>query len=225
MDLPSVGGGLDPSLETLVDLAIDAVLVPGGRDTGALGARLEGLGIEVHTLPTNTVPQLYAAIARLGELFEEPFVADSLSRWMEREIDEVVTRVEGRDPVSVMYVVAPDPPMTTGGGTFIDDLIRIAGGRNVFSDSGLPWPSVGFESIVSRNPEFLVWPIGEYSTVDVEGLKSAAGWQDVPAVQEDRVLYVDGDLFSRPGPGFPEAARTLAETLHPDAFRPPPPPP
>ncbi len=222
LDLPSIGGGLDPSLEALVDVGVDVVLMPGGRDAGALGARLEGLGIEVHTLPTNTVPELYGAITRLGELFEVPSAADSLSRWIQSEVDEIGVRVEGRVPVPVMYVVSSDPPMTTGGGTFIDDLIRIAGGWNVFSDSGLPWPSVGFESVVNREPEFLIWPRGGYSAESLEGLRATPGWRDVPAVRDGRILFVDGDLFSRPGPGFPEAARSLAKALHPDAFLPPP---
>jgi iron complex transport system substrate-binding protein len=218
LSLPSVGGGLDPSLESLVGLGIDVVLMPGGRDAGALGRRLEGLGIEVHIIPTNTVPELYGAIARLGGIFEVTSAADSLSERMERKIAEIAERVEGRTPVPVMYVVASDPPITTGKGTFIDDLIRIAGGRNVFFDSELSWPSVGFESVVNRDPELLIWPRGEYSTESAEGLKVTPGWQDVPAVRDGRVLFVDGDLFSRPGPGFPTAVRTLAEALHPDAF-------
>jgi iron complex transport system substrate-binding protein len=221
MGLPSIGAGLDPSLERMVGLGIDVVLMPGGRDAAALGARLGSLGIKAHTLPTNTVADLYQAIVRLGELFEAPFAADSLSRWMKEEIDEITERVKDRAPVSVMYVVAPDPPVTTGDGTFIDELIRIAGGRNVFSDSGLQWPSVGFESVVSRDPEYVVWPTGEYWGESLEALQSAPGWKDVPAVRRDRVLFVDGDLFSRPGPRFPEAARTLAMALHPDAFGPP----
>jgi iron complex transport system substrate-binding protein len=220
LGLPSVGGGLDPSFEVIVDLGIDMVLMPGGRDTEALEARFEALGMAVHVLPTNTVSDLYGALARLGELFGVPQNAESLYRQMKEEIEGVGRGVRGRDPVPVMYVVAADPPMTTGEGTFIDELIQIAGGRNVFSDAGLQWPSVGFESILSRDPEFLVWPRGDYGSVSLEVLRTTPGWKEVPAVIDGRVLFVDGDLFSRPGPGFPEAARTLAAALHPAVFGP-----
>jgi iron complex transport system substrate-binding protein len=220
MELPSVGGGLDPNIEGMVGLGIDMVLLPGGRATGTVGRRLRELGMEVHVLPTNTVPDLYAAMVRLGELFDVSPAADSLSRQMKEEISEIVELVVGRDPVPVMYVVAPEPPTTTGGGTFIDELIRVAGGRNVFSDAGLQWPSVSFESILNRDPELLVWPRGDYGTVSLESLKAAPGWKELPAVRDGRVLFVDGNLFSRPGPGFPEAARSLAMALHPDAFAP-----
>jgi iron complex transport system substrate-binding protein len=222
LDLPSVGGGLDPNLETILSLGVGVILTPGGRDAGALGTRLEELGLEVHALPTNTVADLYGAIAELGRMFEVAATADSLTGSMKREIEEIRGRVAGRELVSVMYVVGADPPMTTGSGTFIHDLIRIAGGRNAFADVGAGWPSVSFEAIVNRDPDFLVWPRGAYNTVEVENLGTTPGWRDVPAVRDGRVLFVDGNLFTRPGPGFPEAARILASAFHPGAFEFPP---
>ncbi len=219
--LPSIGGGLDPNLERMIDLGINVVFMPTGRDAPAMAERIESLGISVVSLPTNSVPDLFRAIDALGEFFGVPTKADSLADTLEEMIARVEERIEGFPPVPVMYVVAPSPPVTTGPGTFIDDLVRLAGGANVFADADLPWPAVGFEAIVARDPEALIWPQGEYSIQDLRTLQSTPGWRTIPAVQEGRVLFVDGDLFSRPGPGFPAAVEALARALHSSAFNAP----
>jgi iron complex transport system substrate-binding protein len=219
LDLPSVGGGLDPSLERLVDLDVELVLMPEGRRAPALALRLGELGMEALTLGTNTLPELHGAIRRLGELLGEAEAADSLSGHIEAELSAVGRRLQGRPPVAVMYVIAAHPPMTTGPGTFVDTLISLAGGRNVFEDAAQEWPTVGFESIVARDPEVIVWSAGAPGEIEMEALREASGWRDVPAVQAGRVVFVDGNLFNRPGPRLPEAVRLLARGLHPGAFR------
>jgi iron complex transport system substrate-binding protein len=117
-----------------------------------------------------------------------------------------------------MYVVWGDPPMTAGARTFVDEVIRIAGGRNVFDDAPIQWPTVGFEAIVERSPEVIIWPHGEVGGADLDEIAERPGWRDVAAIQARRVVFVDADLFNRPGPGVVEAARELARRLHPDAF-------
>lgn len=216
--LPSVGGGLDPNLEAMVDLEVGLVLLPEGRDMPAIAQQFEALGIETMAFPTQSIDDLHTTIQRLGEVFGAAAAADSLSESIAASLSEVRERVGTRTPVPVMYVVWSDPPMTTGGGTFIDEVITIAGGRNVYADALLEWPTVGYESIVERNPRYILWPEGSISAENVETLEAMAGWAEVPAIQEQRVVFIDGDLFGRPGPNVVQAARDLAAALHPDAF-------
>ena len=216
--LPSVGGGLDPSLEQIVALEIDLVLMAEGRDSPALRRRLEALGARVEAFPVQSIEDIHDSIERLGALFDAVRAADSLSGAIADELDEVRGRVANLPVVDVVYVVWSDPPMTTGGGTFVDEVIRIAGGRNVFEDAPVEWPTVGFESIVERSPDAVIWPRGEIKPENLDRLKSVPGWRDVRAVQEGRVVLVDANLFNRPGPGVAIAARRLAEALHPGAF-------
>jgi iron complex transport system substrate-binding protein len=214
--LPSIGGGLDPSVEALVGLGVEVVLMAGGRDTPALGEQLQALGIQAIPFSTETVADIHASSQRLGALLGLQAEADSLSQAIQAGLGAVRQSVEGRPRVSAMYVVWSDPPMTAGPNTFIDDLIDIAGGRNAFGDIELPWPTVGFESIVDRAPDVILWPQGEITVDNVDQLTQTPGWRDVPAVQAGRVALVDANLFNRPGPGVVEAARTLANILHPD---------
>lgn len=216
--LPSVGGGLDPSLEALVQLEVDVVLMPEGQEMPALAARLGDLGISAVGFRTETVADLYDSIDRLGALVGRPDEAQALARDIATGLAEVEARVSDRPAVSVMYVIWSDPPMTTAGGSYIDELITIAGGRNVFADAPTRWPSVGYESIVRRNPSVLVWPRGATSDLTLDVIREMPGWRDLEAVQSGRVVFVDSDRFNRPGSDLALAAADLARAFHPDAF-------
>lgn len=216
--LPSVGGGLDPNLEAMVDIGVDLVLMPEGRDMPAIARQFESLGIETLLLPTQSIEDLHTSIDRLGEVFDRRDRADSLSTHIAQRLDDLRASMRGREPVSVLYVVWSDPPMTTGGGTFIDEVITIAGGRNVYADALLEWPTVGYESIVERSPNYVLWPEGEITEQTIGRISEMAGWAQVPAIREGRVVLIDTDLFGRPGPHVADAALRLAESLHPDLF-------
>jgi iron complex transport system substrate-binding protein len=219
MGLPSVGGGLNPSVERLVSLGVDLVLTVEGRDGETSKERLVDLGIDVVSLPANTVSDLYTTLDRLGAILDRQEGADSVALSIRTGMESVESRVRALPPVDVMYVIGIDPPMTTGPGTFLNDLIRRAGGRNVFDDSPVKWPAVGFESIIHRNPEVLILAATGPARRTAEDLRGLPGWKDVPAVREGRAFQVDGALFNRPGPRLPQATRILAEALHPEAFR------
>ena len=108
--LPSVGQGLDPSLEALAGSGVDVVLLPTGRDAPALIDRLGDVGIEGLSFSTQTVADIYRSAARLGTLLGRTAEADSVIAAMADGLEEVRRRVSGRDPVSVFYVVWSDPP-------------------------------------------------------------------------------------------------------------------
>lgn len=216
--LPSVGGGLDPSLETMVELGVNLVLMSEGRDSPAMAERFESLGMEVLTFSTQSIDDIHTSIGRIGEALGREVAADSLSSSIARDLADVQARVADQEAVPVMFVVWSDPPMTTGGGTFVDEVMTVAGGRNVFADAIMEWPTVGFEAIVERKPDVVIWPQGEITIENVERLQTTAGWREVAAVQAGRVVLVDANLFNRPGPNVAVAARQLARALHPDLF-------
>ncbi|HBV05850.1 MAG TPA: hypothetical protein DEF01_03855 [Gemmatimonadetes bacterium] len=219
VDLPSVGGGLDPSLEDLIELNIDMVLMPESRDMPALAARLNDLGILTVRFPIETVADLYYSIEKLGDLLGQKDAADELATEISSGLDQVSMRVAGEARVRTMYVIWTDPPMTTSSGSYIDEVISIAGGQNVFSDAPVKWPSVGYESIVERNPSILVWPRSEGSKLTINDIQGLPGWRDLDAVRNGRIIFVDADRFNRPGPELPNVALELARALHPAAFR------
>jgi len=108
--------------------------------------------------------------------------------------------------------------MTAGPGTFLDELIGIAGGQNAFADAPSQWPTVSLEAVLRRQPAIVIVPRGERGAERITRLRSTPGWRDLRAVRTGRVIEVDAELFNRPGPRVGTAAKTLARLLHPEAF-------
>ena len=147
--------------------------------------------------------------APTGECLEPPRFAGL------RSVREAVA---GRERTSVFYVVWYDPPTTSAAGTFIDELIQLAGGRNVFADAPGLWPQVSMEEVVRRQPDIILVSQTESTPIDLERFSSAVGWRELRAVREGRLVRVDANLYNRPGPRVAEAAQRLARLLHPEAF-------
>jgi iron complex transport system substrate-binding protein len=213
--LPSVGGGLNPSLERLTLLRPD--LVVGWSGDHSLD-ELARHGVLVYRPQSQTLADVRCTMLRLGRALGLETAADSLTGAIDGELAGVRRAVQGRPRPSVFYVVWFDPPMTAGPGTFLDELIDIAGGQNVFADAPSPWPTVSLEGIVRRQPAVVIVPRGERGAERSAGLRTTPGWRDLRAVRAGRVIEVDADVFNRPGPRVGKAARTLARLLHPEAF-------
>jgi iron complex transport system substrate-binding protein len=213
--LPSVGGGLDPSMETLLSLRPELVIAWNADKSPGLRERLEQMGIEVFALETRDTTDVFRNIERLGHLVGRDRAADSLAAHIRGELAAVRAAVRERPRPSVLYVVWNDPPMTAGPNTFIAQVIGVAGGRTVFPDLEQDWPQVSMEEIVRRQPDVVVLPVGEDRAHSVRRLLDAPGWRELAAVREGRMVEVPTDLVNRPGPRLGEAARVMRDALHP----------
>ena len=211
--LPSVGPGLTPNIEWLASRAPDLVIAWRDVEGRALVERLGALGIPVYASRLEDVPTALSTITRVGVLLGQPARADSLRGAIEARLDSVRLATRGDLRPSVLYLVGGEPPYTPGTGTFVDDLIDIAGGRNLFADLGDGWHSVSVEEVVRRDPDLIVIPVHGAEAGAARGLAQRSGWRDLRAVRENRVHEVDGELFGRPGPGLDRAAAMLADLL------------
>lgn len=213
--LPSLGGTIRPNLEALAGLDPDLVIAWADQGQRAIADQVEALGIAVYRADVQTIADVRSHLRRLGSLTGYAERAESLVSSLDEDLAEVRAAVRGREPVDVYYSVWHDPPQTTGPGTFIDEVIAHAGGRNVFGDAPRPWPRVSLEAIVLRDPDALVISLhaGGLSS-DAAPWLGGPGWRELRAVRAGRYLLVDGDLFNRPGPRVAEAARLMARFLH-----------
>jgi iron complex transport system substrate-binding protein len=218
--LPSIGGGLDPSVETLVSLHPDLVLGWETNGRPELRDRLTALGIPVFSIKTEDTTDVFRAVRNLGRLTGRADAADSLARSLRSELAAVRASVAGAARPTVFYMAWNDPPLTAGPKTFVSQVIEVAGGRNVFADQATLWPTVSIEEIVRRQPEFVVVPTGEQGAAKVAGLKRAAGWRELRALREGRGVMVPADVVNQPGPRLGEAARAMRDAIHPELRRP-----
>ena len=213
--LPSVGGGLDPSLEALVALEPDLVIAwPSGDQ--ALATHLGNMGIPMYAAEIQSLGDLRRHADQLGHLLETTRAADMFLRGLDSSLAQLDSITIGLDRPAVLYVVWHDPPMTAGPGSFLDELITLAGGRNVFGDAAIDWPQISMEEILRRDPDALVLPVKDVrDTTAIAWVYQTVGWKDLRAVRDGRLLLVDTDLFNRPGPNVVLAATQLARLLHP----------
>jgi iron complex transport system substrate-binding protein len=210
-----VGGASDPSVERLVELHPDLVIVWEEGEAAALALRVEALGIAARRVRTESLHDLRAIVDSLGVWLGRERAAAALRRTLDSTFAAVRARVAGRPPIPVMYLVWDDPPVVAGADSYADALLELAGGANVFGDVDDAWPEVSVEAIVQRDPRVIVWPREHPGGDGLARLARAPGWRDLAAVRGGRVYLVPANQFNRLGPGVAAAADTLARLLHP----------
>lgn len=220
--VPDVGDGVRPSIEAVLARDPDLVVLFEGPDTRAAAERLEALGVPTMSLRHNSIADLDRNIRRLGDAVGCPVSADRLAGRIHEDLAAIAESVGESPAPRVYYDVWPDPPMTVGRGSFLDSLITLAGGRNVFGDLEPPAPTVSLEAIVHRDPDLVIRAAA--SSADPP-LAVRPGWRAIPAVAEERIVAVDADLLGRLGPRVGDAARALAAAIHPGRTFPEPAPP
>lgn len=215
--IPDVGDGVRPSLEVVMSRDPDLVVLFEGQDTEGAAERLRTLGVETLALRHNTLGDLERNILALGDAVGCPNAAHDLRARVAADLDRVSAAVTGLHRVRAYYDVWTDPPMTIGRGSFLDSLLTIAGGENVFGDLGAPSPEIGLETVVLRDPDVIVHPVSRAPDAVDDRPAARQAWQAVRAVSEGRIVIVDADLLGRLGPRVGQAALELAGALHPEA--------
>jgi iron complex transport system substrate-binding protein len=211
-ELPSLGGGLDPSIEGIVALRPDLVVAWNARDDRVLVPRLRAAGIPVYVAEIQDTAAVFATIARVGVLVGAPARADSVVGALRDTFAAVAADVPPGPRPTALYLIAEDPPRTAGPQTFIGQALEIAGARPAFPELAEDWPTVALEAVMARSPDVIVLPVGA-NLPSREALAGRPGWRDLAAVREGRVVEIDADLLARPGPDLGRAARVLRDGL------------
>lgn len=220
--LPSVGGGLTPSVEWLAARQPDLVLAWPDAPSRSLVSRLEALGIPVYTAPSETVEEALTAAHDVGRLLGVETEARSAIQEVRTGLDSVAAAVAGRPRPDVLFLIGIDPVMAAGPGTFLHQLVTRAGGRNTLDGTSILWPQLSLEEVVRRAPDVVI--VGGAGVADpLTVLRQRPGWRTVPAVRAGHVFAVDPDFVNRPGPRLDEAAAHLAAIIHGDRPSPPAP--
>lgn len=218
-EIEHIGGagefGVDPNMEKVVSLAPDLFLAISGGETWK--ERLRELGIPVFTVNATDLDDLLADIRSIGELTGAGEEARALTDRMAQEAEEVEARLEGRPEVTCFFEVYYGPPLTTvGPDTFLFDLIDRAGCEPVTASARSDYPTWSVDRLVAESPD--VYLVSSESGVSPDAVAGRPGFGAIEAVAEGRVLLVDSDLTSRPGPRVIEGLQALSKALHPEAF-------
>lgn len=215
-----VGGFSNPSLERVVALRPDLVLVARHNPTELVDA-LRRMGLKAFAFNPGTMDQVFDAVGILGRLTGNREAGDSLVTRLRHRVSDIERKVrKAAARPRVMWGNLEAPTFSAGPGSFIGDLIERAGGINVASDTGSAWPQLGIEAIVSRDPEVIITSSGEPGEIGalVDRARRTPGWREVTAVKKGSVAFVHLDLIGRPGPRLVDGLEVMARVIHPEVF-------
>lgn len=215
--VPSVGDGIRPSEELILSRRPDLVLLYAGPDNRGVAERLEELGVPVLGIRHDTLGDLERNILRVGRATGCEAEARALAAGIRERLRAVARATAALPARRVYYDVWGEPPITVGGGSYLDSLIAIAGGDNVFGDLSAPSPRVSLEAIVTRRPEVVLFPVEGGAEDARRPPAERPGWSVLDAVRRGAVRTVDADLLHRLGPRVGDAAAALAGAIHPEA--------
>jgi len=202
--LPSVGGGLEPKLEEILSLRPDLVILFAGEQDARTPGRLDDLGIPHIAIRPDGIADVYASAILLGAVTGRAQAASDLVDEIQAGLEELRLAVAPLPRLRVLYVLGGSPPWVAGPGTFIDEILALVGGDNVFADLNTLYGSVSPEEIRARRIDVVL--VSDVSQFD-PSLSPAA-----------RIAEV-GSALEIPGPGVVDAAWRVAERMHGTTLR------
>lgn len=207
-DVPDMGPGMGPNVEAVMGQRPDLVLLYASPSNRRAAELLRGAGIATLTYRTDRIADLPRVIAPIAAALG----ADSLGRLVADSVRASVDAVRALPRPSpaprVFWHVWDAPLMTIGGGSYLSELLEVAGAENVFGDLEAPSPQVSLEEVARRDPDVIL-----AGPNNAARIRNSPAWQAVAAVREGRVVAIDTTIVGRPGVRMGEAARFLRQRV------------
>ncbi len=218
--IQDIGGSMgEYSLEAIAGLKPNLVLA-GEINPPELVKSLEDLGLTVYYLPNpDGLDTLDDMLVTAGKLSGHEDEAAALSASLNERIAAAAEKVKNvqSKPLVFYELDATDParPYTAGPGSFMDDLIQAAGGRNAGTGLQSAWAQISVEELLVQDPDIILLGDSNYG-ITPEQATARTGWQNLKAVKEGKIFGFNDDLVSRPGPRWVDGLEAMVKILHPE---------
>jgi iron complex transport system substrate-binding protein len=207
--LPRVGGFVDPSIEAVLALKPDLLLVQPGPGNRRPVEALAEMGTPVLALALATVGDVLAAERAIGRVLGRAERGEALARRLEETRSRIRTRARGSKAVRVLFVYGFDPLVVAGPGSFANELLTDAGGINVAASASSPYPLYSVERAILARPEVVV------DGADVPSGRDQL--RSLPGLKESRWVQLPDRSLLHPGPALERGLVELFALLHPGA--------
>jgi iron complex transport system substrate-binding protein len=214
--VPDLGDAIRPNVERVLDARPDLIVLYASADNRSAADRFRASGIPTVGIRVDRIADFRRVTHLLGKLVGDTARANAVVDSVDRTLARVQAATATLPHPRVFLHAWESPLMTIGGGSFLSELVAIAGGRNVFDSLATPSATVTLEDVVRRDPEYVL--VGPMSA---ERLRIQPAWRAVRAVREGRILVYDTTLVSRPSVVMGQAALSLAALLHPSGLHTP----
>lgn len=215
-DRPQVGGLYDPSLEAMVALRPDLVVLVPSAEQRELRARLVALDVPVLSLDPRRYDDVATMLVALGRCAGRAEAAERRAAELRAALQRARAASTGRARPRSVLILQRDPLFVASSGSFLDEMLEAAGAENVARALPGPYPRASMEWLVAARPELILDASGEPEPAD----RFWSRWPSLPAVASGRVRTLDPALVTVPGPQLDAALARLVEAIAPAARQP-----
>jgi iron complex transport system substrate-binding protein len=212
-------GDLQGNVEEIVALEPDLVVAKAVLNEDIV-SKLRKLDVPVLCVDPESIDGVYRSIELIAKVTGTDSNGDKIISEMKAKISDVqqkVAEIPEEERLKVFIEVGNDPLYTAGGDTYVDELVRLAGGINIASDI-TGYQMYSLETVVKCNPDAILAADSYYVDVKAE-INKRPGWDTVKAVQKGHIITdIDTNLVNRAGPRSAIAVETVAKALYPDLF-------
>lgn len=209
-EIARVGDTQAPSIETIVALRPDIVLISTASQLQGTVAQLERQHIPVFVADPKSIEQIAQNLRTFGRIFSTETAAEQAAANIESAAKLVTERVRGLPKPRVFVQISREPLFTIGAESFLIDVIEKAGGDVVTKQIPTAYPKISRETAVSLRPDVIILTTSEDNSEPNDVFRGS------PAVKAGRVYRLDADILSRPGPRLVLALAAIAKALHPE---------
>ncbi len=224
LNKPKIGDYANPNLEAIAALRPDLVLIP--TNPVKLAERLGLLRLKTLEIDQEGIAKLYESFRVVGDATGAREQAAKLTASVRDQLEQIRAKAAPLKRTRMMFVVGRTPNrldglIVVGQASYLNEIIALAGGANVFRDAVASYPGVSLEEVLARNPDVIIDMGDMADTVGVteQHKREVAGlWErlgSVSAVKQHRVYAVASDIYVVPGPRVVDAAKAFLEMLHP----------
>lgn len=195
LNIPRVGGYHGIQLEKVLALKPDLVIFwRVGNQTSDL-EKLKALGIAVALSEPNKIDDVATELRYFGKLTGHQVQAEQAALAFEYKLLAIRQENKKKQGIKVFYQLWSEPMMTVNKTTWIDQLMTICQGDNVFAENPTPYPKIGIENVIVAQPELIIIP--EEKSKTPQPVIDWSLWSDIPAVKNNNFITVNADLLHR----------------------------
>ena len=209
-----LGPGLRPNVEAVLATHPDLVILYASEDNRDAARRLRATGIRTVAYRVDRIADFARVTLALGRLTGDSVAARTTVDTVQATLARVRERTRSLPHPSAFWILWESPLLAVGGGSFLNELLDVAGARNVYDSVPAPSPAVSFEDLLRRDPDVVL-----ASPATRERLLADPRWQALRAVREGRVVSFDTTIINGPSARVGASARSLARLLHPSEVR------
>jgi len=212
--IPALGDGIRPNVEAVLGTHPDLVILYASQDNRPAAERFRSAGVNTLSLKVDHIADFRRTVSLLGAILHDSARARIVVDSVQSTLDRVQAATKGSSRPTVFWHIWDAPLITIGAGSFMNELVDIAGARNVYADIKGPSGEISLEDVARRDPDFiLAGPIG------ARQIESDSRWRIVRAARDRKIFVVDTLLVARPSVRLGEAAISLANLFHPGTVR------